>query len=103
MFGTPIDRRLLMKSTAALLATLPLARPGNAAATDAELIARRALFDNPDYGSLTVSPDGWHLSWLAPVDGVRNLFVARVDDLGAARDPCHRPQYRTVLSLGTDQ
>jgi dipeptidyl aminopeptidase/acylaminoacyl peptidase len=85
MFGTPIDRRLLMKSTAALLATLPLARPGNAAATDAELIGRRALFDNPDYGSLTVSPDGWHLSWLAPVDGVRNLFVARVDDLASAR------------------
>src|SRR5262249_48851010 len=54
-------------------------------AAGAELIARRALFDNVDYGSLTVSPDGWHVSWLAPVDGVRNLFVARIDDLASAR------------------
>jgi dipeptidyl aminopeptidase/acylaminoacyl peptidase len=89
VFATPIDRRLLLKSTAALVATMPFARPGNAFATDAELIARRALFDNPDYGSVTVSPDGWHLSWLAPIDGVRNLFVARIDDLASARPVTH--------------
>jgi len=43
------------------------------------------LFDDADYTSLTISPDGWHLSWLAPLDGVRNLFVARIDDLASAR------------------
>jgi hypothetical protein len=37
------------------------------------------------YGSVTASPDGWHLSWLAPVDRVRNLFVARIDDLASGR------------------
>jgi len=84
VFAVPIDRRFFLKSTAAFAATLPFARPeySNAAA---ELISRRALFDNPDYGSVTVSPDGWHLSWLAPVDRVRNLFVARIDDLASAR------------------
>ena len=85
MFVAPIDRRFFMKSVVALTATLPFARPQCAHAAEAELIARRVLFDNPDYGSLTVSPDGWHLSWLAPVDGVRNLFVARIDDLASAR------------------
>jgi dipeptidyl aminopeptidase/acylaminoacyl peptidase len=81
----PMDRRRLLQSSAAFAATLPFAWPGLARAAETELIARRALFDNPDYGSVTVSPDGWHLSWLAPVDGVRNLFVARIDDLASAR------------------
>ena len=85
MFVAPIDRRFFLKSAAAFTATLPFSRPQCAHAVEAELIARRVLFDNPDYGSLTVSPDGWHLSWLAPVDGVRNLFVARIDDLASAR------------------
>jgi dipeptidyl aminopeptidase/acylaminoacyl peptidase len=81
----PIDRRFLLKSAAAFTVTLPFARPDRSRAAEAELIARRVLFDDADYGSVTVSPDGWHLSWLAPVDGVRNLFVARIDDLASAR------------------
>jgi dipeptidyl aminopeptidase/acylaminoacyl peptidase len=85
VFAAPVDRRLFLKSTAAFAATLPFARPEYAHAAEAELIARRVLFDNPDYGSVSLSPDGWHLSWLAPVDGVRNLFVARIDDLASAR------------------
>ena len=85
MFDAAIDRRLFLKSAAAFTASLPFARPETSRAAEAELIARRVLFDNPDYGSLTVSPDGWHLSWLAPIDGVRNLFVARIDDLASAR------------------
>ena len=85
MFAAPIDRRLLLKSAAAFAATVRLGWPERSDAAVPELITRRALFDDPDYGSLTVSPDGWHLSWLAPVDGVCNLFVARIDDLASAR------------------
>jgi dipeptidyl aminopeptidase/acylaminoacyl peptidase len=85
VFAAPIDRRYFLKTTAALTAAWPLARAPYADAAPAELIARRVLFDNPDYSSATVSPDGWHLSWLAPVGGVRNLFVARIDDLASAR------------------
>ena len=84
MFAVPIDRRFFLRSTAALTATLAFARPEHSNAA-AELIGRRALFDDADYGSVTVSPDGWHLSWLAPVEGVCNLFVARIDDLTSAR------------------
>lgn len=85
MFAPRIDRRYFLKSTAAFTATLPFARPELSHAANAELITRRALFDDADYASVTLSPDGWHLSWLAPVDGVRNLFVARIDDLASAR------------------
>jgi dipeptidyl aminopeptidase/acylaminoacyl peptidase len=85
VFAAPVDRRFFLKSATAFTATLPFAKPQHSHAAERELIARRALFDDADYGSVTVSPDGWHLSWLAPVDGVRNLFVARIDDLASAR------------------
>jgi hypothetical protein len=83
-----IDRRLFLKSAAAFTATLPLVRPRCAYAAEAELIARRTLFDNPDYGSVTISPDGWHLSWLAPVNGVRNTDLSgRPTASPSARSP----------------
>ncbi len=48
------------------------------------LIPRDVLFGNPDRAALRVSPDGRHLSFLAPVNGVLNVWVAPVDDIGAA-------------------
>lgn len=49
------------------------------------LIPREVLFGNPDRAALRVSPDGKHLSFLAPVNGVLNVWVAPVDDLAAAK------------------
>ena len=49
------------------------------------LIPRKILFDNPDKASARISPDGSHISYLAPVDGVLNVWVAPVDDLEAAK------------------
>ncbi len=49
------------------------------------LIPRKVLFDNPDKASPRISPDGKHLSYLAPVDGVMNVWVAPVDNLESAR------------------
>jgi dipeptidyl aminopeptidase/acylaminoacyl peptidase len=80
----PIDRREFLRGTAALGA-LPFAGLGRAAAAEAELVARKVFFDNPDVGSVRISPDGQTLSWLAPIDNVRNLFVAPRDDPGSAR------------------
>jgi len=51
----------------------------------APLIPRDVLFGNPDRAALRVSPDGRHLSFLAPVNGVLNVWVAPVDDIGAAK------------------
>ncbi len=49
------------------------------------LIPRAALYGNPERADVQISPDGTQLSWLAPVAGVLNVWVAPVDDLAAAR------------------
>jgi dipeptidyl aminopeptidase/acylaminoacyl peptidase len=41
-----------------------------------ELIPRAVLFGNPERVSPRVSPDGRRLAWLAPVEGVLNVWVA---------------------------
>jgi dipeptidyl aminopeptidase/acylaminoacyl peptidase len=90
MSAISIDRRDFLRRSAVLGTALPfvgLAR--GAAAAEAELVDRRVFFDNPDYGSVRISPDGQTLAWLAPIDGVRNLMVAPVADPGAARAVTH--------------
>jgi dipeptidyl aminopeptidase/acylaminoacyl peptidase len=42
----------------------------------ADLIPRSALFGNPERTSPQLSPDGGSLAWIAPRDGVLNLWVA---------------------------
>lgn len=49
-----------------------------------ELITREALFGNPERGNVRISPDGKHLSWVAPVDGVLNVWVAPANEPGRA-------------------
>ena len=49
------------------------------------LIPRRLLFADPARSVVRISPDGRHIAWLAPLDGVLNLFVAPLDDVGSAR------------------
>lgn len=47
------------------------------------LIPREVLFGNPDKAQVRLSPDGQYLSYLAPVDGVLNVWVGPADDLDA--------------------
>jgi acetyl esterase/lipase len=49
------------------------------------LIPRAKLFGNPTRASGQISPDGQWLSWLAPKDGVLNVWIAPASDVGAAR------------------
>jgi dipeptidyl aminopeptidase/acylaminoacyl peptidase len=44
-----------------------------------ELIPRAVLFGNPERVSPRVSPDGTRLAWLAPDEGVLNVWVANLD------------------------
>jgi dipeptidyl aminopeptidase/acylaminoacyl peptidase len=48
------------------------------------LIPRAHLFGNPTRAAARLSPDGTMLSWLAPIEGVLNVFVAPVDAPGDA-------------------
>jgi dipeptidyl aminopeptidase/acylaminoacyl peptidase len=49
------------------------------------LIPRDVLFGNPDKASARISPDGRRLAYLAPVDGVLNVWVGPIDDPEAAK------------------
>ena len=73
-------RRDFLAQTAALAAAFPLRPAGAAESSPAyeALIPRRLYFLEPDYGNVRISPDGTQLAYLAPVAGVRNLFVAPV-------------------------
>jgi dipeptidyl aminopeptidase/acylaminoacyl peptidase len=96
MSAAPIDRRDFLRRTAVLGTTLPLVGfAQGAAAQQPDLVARRLFFDNADYSNVRLSPDGQHLAYLAPLDGVNNLWVTPVADLGAAR-PVTRVTDRNV-------
>ena len=52
---------------------------------ETELIPRRLLFGNPERTAPRISPDGKYLSWLAPADGVLNVWVAETGTPDRAR------------------
>jgi dipeptidyl aminopeptidase/acylaminoacyl peptidase len=67
-----------------LLATLSfVAVP--AAAAELELIPREAIFGNPTRTQGRISPDGKWISWLAPRNGMLNVWVAPIGDLSKGR------------------
>ncbi len=53
--------------------------------TDVTLIPRRILFGDPEKSFVRLSPDGRWLSWIAPWEGVRNVWVAPADAPAEAR------------------
>jgi dipeptidyl aminopeptidase/acylaminoacyl peptidase len=55
------------------------------AIAQAPLIPREDLFGNPVRAAAQISPDGRHVSWLAPVNGVMNVFVAPAANPTAGR------------------
>src|SRR5271170_4820046 len=44
----------------------------------ADLIPRSVLFGNPERTAPRISPDGESLAWIAPKDGVLNVWVAPI-------------------------
>jgi dipeptidyl aminopeptidase/acylaminoacyl peptidase len=63
--------------------------PPASAQDDTPLIPREVLFGNPSRASPRLSPDGSKLSFLAPVDGVLNIWVGPVNDPDAASPVTH--------------
>jgi len=54
-----------------------------------ELIPRSVLFGNPDRTSVAISPNGQKLAYLAPRDGVLNVWVAPIDAPEEAKPVSH--------------
>ncbi len=70
-----IRRAPFLLSALALAATLP-ATAASITVGDTPLIPRAALFGNPVKAGAQLSPNGKWLSWMAPVNGVMNVWVA---------------------------
>jgi dipeptidyl aminopeptidase/acylaminoacyl peptidase len=51
-----------------------------------DLIPRSVLFGNPERTAPRLSPDGRLLAWIAPLDGVLNVWVAPIGDSDAGVD-----------------
>jgi Tol biopolymer transport system component len=58
------------------------------------LIPRAVLFGNPDKASPELSPDGTRLAYLAPLDGVLNVWAGTAD--GTSMRPVTRDTDRGV-------
>ena len=56
----------------------PVGHPRN------DLIPRALLFGPPERAAIQLSPDGKRVAWLAPLNGVLNIWVAHVDKLDQA-------------------
>ena len=60
---------------------------------DTTLIPRAALFGNPVKTGAQLSPNGQWLSWMAPVNGVMNIWVA----------PADKPEAAKAITASTDR
>ena len=49
-----------------------------------DLIPRKRLFGNPERTAVTISHDGTRIAYLAPLDGVLNVWVAPLDAMADA-------------------
>jgi len=73
----------------------PVLPPPPAPRIDESLIPREVLFGNPDRAQARISPDGTRISFLAPSDGVLNVWVAPIDDPAKAK-PVTREKKRAL-------
>ncbi|HEV3083405.1 MAG TPA: S9 family peptidase [Gemmataceae bacterium] len=86
---------IVSRSARAVLASMALCSVVNLAQAEAPkptetgakagLIPRKLLFGNPDRAAPRLSPDGKQLAFLAPVNGVLNVWVAPIDRPDDAR------------------
>ena len=81
----PAFRLTLLASTVAFALAAQAAPSAADRIAGTELIARDALFGNPERANVQISPDGKYLSWVAAVDGVLNVWIAPADNPSQAR------------------
>jgi len=75
----------MLSITACLLAALAAYAQTGPGQQQPPLIPRQALFGNPDKANVQISPDGQRISFLAPVEGVLNVWVGPAENPDAAK------------------
>jgi len=83
-----------------VLAALAQASTLVAFVDDVPLIPRETLFGNPERSYVQLSPDGNHLSFRAPVDGVLNVWVQPLGDGAGEAKPVTRSTDRPIADYG---
>ncbi len=97
--SSPSPRVIALSTAAVLLAACgsdapPAAPPAEAAKAPpppaaVALVARQVLYGNPERTGGSISPDGKWLGYIAPLDGVMNVFVAPIDRPSEAKPVTH--------------
>ncbi len=62
-----------------IMSTQSLATPTPSVSNQEALIPRTVLFADPNYANVQISPDGKYLSYLAPHQGVLNVWVGKAN------------------------
>jgi dipeptidyl aminopeptidase/acylaminoacyl peptidase len=75
---------LALSAALAAAAAWPLALPVRASEQD-QLIARKDIFGNPTRTLPAISPDGKNIAYIAPRDGVLNVFIAPSGNIANAK------------------
>ena len=70
-------------------APAPAAPAAKPAPAPVALLSRQTLFGNPERSSGAISPDGKWLGYVAPLDGVLNVYVAPADKPDDAKPLTH--------------
>ncbi len=93
---------IVRRSSLAVLVGMALVLPESpsgalaAAPADPALIPRAAIFGNPERAAAQVSPDGKYISFLAPRDGVLNVWVVERGKALADARPMTREKVRPI-------
>src|SRR5204863_10144200 len=81
-----------------LFASLGLMNAATAAGpNDVPLVPRKAFFGNPEKARPRLSPDGNRLAFVAPVEGVLNVWVSPDDDPAKAK-PVTFDKHRGIVN-----
>ena len=70
---------LSLKFLISLISIIIMANTSQAQMSSANLIPRAVLFGNPDKTSVLISPNGKYISYIAPLEGVLNVYIAPID------------------------
>jgi dipeptidyl aminopeptidase/acylaminoacyl peptidase len=98
MRGHGLNARQMLNWVIRCTAAVVLAVAPCTAAATADLIPRNLIFGNPERAAASLSPDGARIAFLAPVNGVLNVWVGPAANINAAK-PVTRETVRPVKSF----
>jgi len=88
---------------AAAIAASALLTGTTMAADQPTLIPRKVIFGNPERASPSISPDGTKVAFLAPLDGVLNVWVAPLDVKATSPDGVLAAAQAKPVTKSTDR